>query len=317
MRSYEKIDVIMALGKYIKYLSYHKTKSIHTSRSYQLDLRQAFLKSSASKKETLTISESQIPEYCRSAQNRWGKLSLASRNRKSASLRSFLHWLYKEELTQKDWALQIQSPKVPQKVPHFLSIDEVLALVRTLENELRTNQKEKKGLKTKQELILISLIYGAGLRVSEACGLIWENIDIISRTLTVMGKGGRERKVSIPGYTLALLKKIPQKSPYVFGTKPLGTRQAHRMVKSVGVRAGLIKSLNPHSLRHSYATHLLSSGVNLRTLQELLGHTSLRATQKYTHLSLDKLAQVVEKYHPLAKSQAQVRTQSRQVRTKK
>ena len=79
------------------------------------------------------------------------------------------------------------------------------------------------------------------------------------------------------------------------------------MVKAVGVRAGLIKSLNPHALRHSYATHMLSSGVNLRTLQELLGHTSLRATQKYTHLSLDKLAQVVEKYHPLAGAQTRAK----------
>ena len=299
----KKFDVVLALDKYMKYLRLHKTKSVHTARSYQLDLKQVFVKKSKSQ----ILDEEEITLCCRKAQNRWGTLSLASRNRKAASLRSFLHWLYKEALTQKDWAFQIQGPKVPQKVPHFLSIDEVLALINTLENELKISKIEKRRIKTKKELILISLIYGGGLRVSEACGLLWENIDLNAHTLTVIGKGGRERKVSIPGYTLALLKKIPQDSLYVFGAKALDTRQAHRMVKAVGVRAGLIKSLNPHALRHSYATHMLSSGVNLRTLQELLGHTSLRATQKYTHLSLDKLAQVVEKYHPLAGAQTRAK----------
>lgn len=302
-----KFDVKMALVKYLKYMKLRKTGSEHTIRSYQLDLRQAFLE----KNSNLHINEDQISEYCRKAQNIWGKLSLASRNRKSASLRSFLHWLYQEQITQKDWASQIQSPKVPQKVPHFLSIDEVLALLNTLEKELKNSTNESEHNKAQRELVLISLIYGGGLRVSEACKLMWEDIDLNGQTLTILGKGGRERKVSVPGFTLSLLKKVPKNHNYVFGATPLQTRQAHRMVKGVGVRSGLIKSLNPHALRHSYATHMLSSGVNLRTLQELLGHTSLRATQKYTHLSLDKLAQVVEKYHPLSASQKPDRTRTK------
>jgi integrase/recombinase XerC/integrase/recombinase XerD len=100
---------------------------------------------------------------------------------------------------------------------------------------------------------------------------------------------------------VAKLKAFPRQGQYVFGEKPMDTRTGYEIIRQCGARAGLLKPLNPHALRHSFATHMLSSGTNLRVLQELLGHESLTATQKYLHLSMDSLARTMEKNHPLGK----------------
>ncbi len=125
------------------------------------------------------------------------------------------------------------------------------------------------------------------------------------KTLRVKGKGSKERVIALPSLSVDVLarwkkKKVLSMSLF-FGEEPLNTRTAYDMVRKSGVRAGLLKPLHPHALRHSFATHLLSSGANLRTLQELLGHESLQATEKYTHLGIDHLARTMEKMHPLGK----------------
>lgn len=235
-------------------------------------------------------SETELLSRARQALTNWGHLSLASRNRKSATLKSFFGYLFNEGIIERDLAAQIHSPKVPKKIPHFLSVDEVIAVLKSYQNDPQQNPKE---------LLLFLLLYGTGLRVSEACSLQWKHVDLQQRVLRVKGKGDKERLVAFPKTVAQVFRGIPKETDSVWGENQLSTRVAYEWIRSRGVKAGLLRPIHPHALRHSFATHLLSSGANLRTLQELLGHESLQATEKYTHLGVDQLARTMEKHHPL------------------
>ena len=142
------------------------------------------------------------------------------------------------------------------------------------------------------------------MRVSEACALKWSDVNWTQKHLRILGKGSKERLVVLPQSIWKLLEdaktlqKDTQTNKRIFS---FSTRTAYEKVKSWGKKAKLLKPLNPHALRHSFATHLLADGTNLRTLQALLGHSSLQATQKYTHLNLEQLAQTLKERHPLGK----------------
>jgi integrase/recombinase XerC/integrase/recombinase XerD len=174
---------------------------------------------------------------------------------------------------------------------NFLSVDEALSLLKVLHDPMTR--------------ALVLLLYGAGLRVSEACLLKRKNLVESGRALRILGKGGHERLVALPESAWRALMALPSQGEYVLsGDKPLHPRAAYELVRQAGLEAGLLRPLHPHALRHSFATHMLSSGADLRVLQELLGHRSLAATQKYTHLSIDQLARTLEKHHPLSGSGA-------------
>lgn len=282
------------IDKYLKYMTFIKSASPLTIKHYSLDLMQAFNYEDPSVKSK-SISESELLSAARAAFNQWAHLSLASRNRKAATLKSFFSWAFEESLTEKDLSVQITCPKVPKKLPHFVSVDEALSVLKSFDADSKIPLKEK---------VLFLLLYGGGLRVSEACNLKWSEVQISQKVLRVKGKGSKERVVALPSLTVDVLLKWKKESSfdeYVFGEKPLNSRTAYEMVRQSGIRAGLLKPLHPHALRHSFATHLLSSGANLRTLQELLGHESLQATEKYTHLGIDQLARTMENLHPLGK----------------
>lgn len=277
------------IDKYMKYMTFVKSASPLTIRHYSLDLRQAF----DYENNSSSFSEDELLAKARAAFNDWAHLSLASRNRKAATLKSFFSWAFDEKLTERDLSFQIHAPKVPKKIPHFLSVDEVVAVLQTFAGEEAAPLKDK---------VLFLLLYGGGLRISEACSLKWSDIHWAQRVLRIIGKGSKERVVALPKLTLEVLEKWHKEAGneiFVFGTVPLNTRTAYDMVRKSGQRAGLLKPLHPHALRHSFATHLLSSGANLRVLQELLGHESLAATEKYTHLGIDHLARTMEALHPL------------------
>gem|GEM_PF-470946 len=257
------------------------------------------------------LQSEELLAHCRRALSAWSHLSPASRNRKSACLKSFLNWLLEKQVIDRDLAVLIHGPKVPHRLPHHLSVDEAIALIRCVEKDLWAAraagaevaqalpglQNVKKN--SARDLALILLLYGGGLRVSEAAGLPWASVDMDQRIIRVMGKGSIERLVALPPMAIEALRRLPRLGKFVFGEEALSTRVAYDIVKSRGVAAGLLQPLHPHALRHSFATHLLSSGANLRTLQELLGHTTLQATQRYTHIGLDQLARTMEKHHPL------------------
>ncbi len=300
--------------KYLKFLSLQRTASDHTSKSYASDIAQFLAPIGVQKilytsltpvssfqviaKENQAISgtcsENLLLSLISEAQTRWSPLSATSRNRKWACIRGFLKWLRENRFIHDNLELRIHSAKVPQKMAHFISVDEAIALVKSL-----PSGKEK---------ALVLLLYGGGLRVSEACGLLWKDLVKESRSLRVRGKGGRERVVALPESCWKELERQPRKGDFMLGGEAaLSTRKAYDWVREAGARAGLLRPLHPHALRHSFATHLLTSGADLRVLQELLGHQSLSATQKYTHLSIDHLARSLEKHHPLSASKLKKR----------
>lgn len=288
-------------------MSFVNSASVNTLKNYRVDLIQAFglqkygdihisddLKQIMFIKNDQTeasISEKDLLRICSEAQNRWGQLSLASRNRKAACLKSFLQWGFETEELSENYALKVYCPKVPKKIPHFLSVDEVMSVLRSFKEPEQSQQK-----------LLFLLIYGGGLRISEACQIRWSDIKIENRKITIHGKGNKDRIVTFPKLTFIEIKNIKNKKQFIWGEKALDRRTAYDWIRQSGIQAGLLKNLHPHALRHSFATHMLSSGANLRTLQEILGHQSLQATEKYTHLGLDQLAQTLESHHPISKS---------------
>lgn len=279
------------IESYLKFMAHVKSASPLTLKHYRLDLNQAF----AFEASPRTLSESELLSTARAAFNQWAPLSLASRNRKAATLKSFFSWAFDEQLTEKDLSFQITCPKVPKKIPHFLSVDEILAVLKGLEQEDKTLLRDR---------VLFLLIYGGGLRVSEACAMKWTDLQWSQKTLRILGKGNKERLVALPALAWQVLKKWQKEfgsEDYIFGATAMNPRTAYEIIRQCGRRAGLLKPLHPHALRHSFATHLLSSGANLRVLQELLGHESLQATEKYTHLGIDHLARTMESLHPLGK----------------
>lgn len=286
------LDLANEISKYLKYMENIESASPHTLRAYRLDLRQAFGPLESLHKSPI-IQEKDLKSLLRKAVLGWSHLSPKSRNRKIASLKSFLNHLFEERKIESALGLSLNSPKIPKKLPNFITLDEVFSVIKALEKLSEKNAPQIR--------LLFFLLYGAGLRISEACSLSWKNIDLQASRLCVLGKGGKERWVALPKPVVSLLKSQRTTCEYVFGDDPLDTRKGYEWIRSLGASAGLIRPLHPHALRHSYATHLLSSGANLRVIQTLLGHTSLQATEKYTHLSLDHLHQSLEAHHPLSK----------------
>lgn len=297
---------------YLYSMVFIESCSLHTLRAYKTDLSQAFfyaiseLEADSTRPITplSTSDEEDLLARIRIAQRDWADLSPASRNRKTATLKSFLGWLHRESWTERDLSSHLHSPKVPQRLPKHLSVDEAIALMRTLEAEVQkaetvgTSHREVSALANHA---LVALLYGGGLRVSEACELEVKNIDWQRGTCRVVGKGSKERVIALPALAISAIQKLTTDghTRYVFGDEALSTRVAYDMVRKAGVRAGLLKPLHPHALRHSFATHLLRSGANLRVLQALLGHATLQATSRYTHIGLDDLARTLEAHHPL------------------
>ena len=206
---------------------------------------------------------------------------------------------------------------MPEHLPHFISVDEALVLHQSLAQRLsRTEAPEKPEEQqyARQNQLLFALLYGCGLRISEAVALSWGDLSTAGDFFDIKGKGGKYRRVPVPHFVRKLLalrrderQATPsetrlQKETLLWPT--LGTRKAYEAVRKMGVEAGLGRPLHPHALRHSYATHLLIGGTDLRVLQQLLGHESLATTQRYTHLDLENLTRVMTKHHPLGKLSA-------------
>lgn len=311
MSPQERPNLATLACKYLKYLSLQRTAREHTIKAYANDLGQFLAplgvqkilyasSTPVSSFQTITKEnqatlgpwdEKTIKELIHKSQMLWAPLKPASRNRKTASVRGFLRWLCDEKWIDSALELRLHNARLPQRIVNFLSVDEALSLLKALHDPVVR--------------ALVLLLYGAGLRVSEACQLKRKNLVESGRSLRVLGKGGRERMVALPESAWIALTALPDHGEFVLGGEaPLHPRTAYEMVRQAGLQAGLLRPLHPHALRHSYATHMLSSGADLRVLQELLGHRSLAATQKYTHLSIDQLARTLEKHHPLSGSGA-------------
>lgn len=286
------------VDNYLKYQENIESCSPLTIKAYRLDIGQIFFE-----KLNNVYEPAQIYPLAKENLGIWGNLSLSSRNRKIATLKSFFSWMFNQGLTESNHSHQLVCPKVSRKLPHFLSVDEVLSVMAYL-NGPPPQDSEMLLYRQKQKTLFL-LLYGGGLRISEACQVKWKDIHFTERRILIRGKGNKERFAVLPESAITQLSDFKKGSDsnanYVFGEKALNPRIGYKLIQELGVAAGLITPLHPHALRHSFATHLLSSGTNLRTLQKLLGHESLQATEKYTHLSVDHLARLVDKTHPLVK----------------
>lgn len=286
---------------FLKFMAHQESASLHTLRAYSLDLSGSLgLGKVQSEGLRSLFAGAALPASDLFELNPTTTMpalpvkgSLATRNRKIASLKSFFRWAYQNQKLSEDFGLHLVCPRPAKKIPHFLSVDEALSVLQQF-TDSELNEKT-----------LFLLLYGGGLRVSEACSLTWKQVNFSQKNVLIKGKGSKERLLALPPLVWNALKELQQftfKSGHVFG-KALNTRTAYDWVRRSGQRAGLLRPLHPHALRHSYATHLLGSGANLRTLQALLGHESLQATEKYTHLGIDQLARTMEHLHPLGSAQ--------------
>ena len=222
------------------------------------------------------------------------QLAGSSQNRKLASAKSFIRYLARHNYITEDFRFMFKSPKVSARIPSFLSVDEIHSILQMFKKQ-RMNQQNRR------DKALFLLLYGGGLRISEACKLKLKEINFADQSLRIKGKGRKERLLSLPKKSLQALKALgAENQKYLFGgNKPFSARKAYDIIRSLGQKAGLSKPLHPHTLRHSFATHLLAGGADLRVLQDLLGHKSLLATQKYIHLDIKRLSRALEERHPL------------------
>ena len=284
---------------FLNHLKWTKKYSEYTLKSYALDLKQIFIlnksfKEAFKKRNSKIELENQIKKSIKLFFQNNRKLSSASQSRKLAAARSFIKWLLENDYIKNDLRCFFKSPKLTPKLPHILSVDEIFSIIHSMKIAHKQKQKD-----IQRDLCLFFLLYGGGLRVSEACRLKTNQIHWNNKTILIKGKGGKERLIAIPDQTLEYLQPFKKNKPWLFGKIPLPERKAYDIIRFWGRKAGLIKAIHPHALRHSFATHLLISGSDLRTLQELLGHKSLSATQKYIHLDLAHLSRTLDRFHPI------------------
>ena len=265
------------------YLNFSLGYSNHTKRAYLGDVKQ-FL--SICKKEAGKVKENDIEKFIFCLYNK--NISMSTILRKLSALSTFYRFLIETDKVKENPFQLISRPKKEQNLPSFLSVDEVFLLIDRIKNE--------------RDKTIIELLYSCGLRASELTSL--NRKDIQENTVRVKGKGGKERIIPLVDRAERTLnnylRKIEVKEALFTNRqgKRLTTRSIQNIIKKYGLSV-LFKNISPHTLRHSIATHLLNSGVDIRIIQEFLGHSSLKSTERYTHLNLSELINEYEKAHPL------------------
>lgn len=291
------------LEKFLSYLEVEKNYSSHTLLNYKIDLEEfaIFLGSSPIEKTDYTILRRFL------AQLRTKNLRPRSIARKLSSLRSFFKYLQREKIVSSNPASLLVTPKLDKPLPHFLSEQEAVQIIEAPGKKVMDTSSEKVSVTFLRDRAIFETLYSTGIRVSELVGLDIEDVDFISNIIRVMGKGRKERLVPIGDKALDALKdyieKRPQQKEILFLNKS-GTRLTARSVCNIinkyVLREAMAQHVTPHMFRHSFATHLLNHGADLRSVQELLGHVNLSTTQIYTHLTTDKLKKVYDQAHPRA-----------------
>jgi integrase/recombinase XerC len=232
------------------------------------------------------------------------KLSVVTVRRKLAAIRAVFKFSLQEGVISKNPATRLRTPKVKQRLPDVMSAEKTNNLIDAVDAGDIVELPDKE-----RDVALLELMYGCGIRVSELVGINLEDIDLRSGWLRVRGKGNKERQVPIGARAVEAVnsyvesRKTSSNERALFlnsrGAR-LGDRQVRRLVKLYGVLVAGDSAVHPHSFRHAYATHLLSDGADLRSIQELLGHARLSTTQKYTQVSLKDLQAVYDRAHPKA-----------------
>lgn len=288
---------------FIDFIKNQKRYSEHTVRAYQIDINQ-LIDYLGEELKIIDLKKYDLHEYISTISK---GISSKSLSRKIATLKSLYNFLVNEEIISVNVSKSIRMPKVKKKLPNYLTIDEIKEFFNKTLNEIDIN---------KRDLLIIDLLYSTGMRVSECSSILVKDISLNKKTIRVIGKGNKIRSVVFGDMTKQNIlkylnnKRVKINSEYLFPSnkqknKPknncITTRTIYNIVKKYLKFVSSNEKLGPHSLRHSFATHLLQSGSDLMAIKDLLGHESLGSTQIYTHLDTKKMKEIYSKSHPHAK----------------
>jgi len=286
------------IQKFITYLEIEKNASHYTLTNYKIDLKE--FNKSLKQKPLENITHVDVRLFLAHMKER--NLSKRSVARKMACLRSFFKFLCREGYIKANPASGLRTPKLQKKLPLFLDTNEVVKLIES---------PDTKDVYGSRDRAILETLYSSGIRVGELVGLNKENIDFISGVIKVYGKGKKERLAPIGDRALRAIRsyleklhglKIKEKKA-VFLNKSgarMSDRAVRRVIEKYIRKTSLNEKISPHSLRHSFATHLLDRGADLRSVQELLGHANLSTTQIYTHVTTERLKETYDRVHPRA-----------------
>jgi integrase/recombinase XerC len=289
---------------FVNYLRYERNMSPETIRAYEKDLHQFlrfYARGDGEAPNPIEISALQVREYlARLKEKNYQKTTVV---RKLATIRSFYKFLLRKGHITTNPLIDIETPKVEKKLPHFLSTEEVEKLL---------NAPQGNTFQSIRDRAILETLYSTGLRVSELTALNVSDLDFTAEVIKARGKGRRDRVVPVGSFALQAIKRyveiraqvprINENDPDALFLNRFGDRLSSRSIRKILDKyikvTGLNEKTSPHTLRHSFATHLLNRGANLRTVQELLGHKHLSTTQIYTHVTTSAIQRAYESAHP-------------------
>ncbi|MDF2946936.1 MAG: xerD [Bacillales bacterium] len=290
------------LEDFLHYLSVEKQLANNTINSYKRDLESyiLFLRNELKVESINDINRVHIIQFLK--RERELDKSSKSMSRYISSIRSFHQFLFRERKVDIDFTENIETPKIERNLPKVLSVDEVDLLLNSLNENSPIDLRDK---------AMVEVLYATGLRVSELISLDLDSINLTMGFIRCIGKGGKERivplgriaKASVENYLISgrpvLLKKSNSNAMFLNQRGKRLTRQGFwKILNIIQRKVGLSTNISPHTLRHSFATHLLENGADLRSVQEMLGHADISTTQIYTHVTKTRLKEVYNKFHP-------------------
>ncbi len=290
------------------HLALERHLSEHTVVAYRRDVGQLAIFLTRQRRSLVTASYSTLRRFL--AQQSTLGFARASIARRVGAIHTFYRWAEACGHVDTDPAVLLGRPKVASRLPAVLRVKEATELVESPRPDTATDA-EADPIQLRDRALL-ELMYGSGLRVGEVAGLTLDRVDLDRGRVLVMGKGSKEREVPLSDFAVAAMadylregraSMVPTGSQHIFFNrrkKPMSTRDIRAMVEQYGERMSSGRHVTPHTLRHSFATHLLEGGADIRAVQELLGHASVATTQRYTHVSRSRLFEAYEQSHPRA-----------------
>ncbi|MGV3619189.1 MAG: tyrosine recombinase XerC [Archangium sp.] len=292
------------VDEFLRHLEISRASSPHTIKAYAQDLK-AFAAYLAPQNVALEkVSHLHIRGFLGVESV---KLAASSRARRLAAIKSFYKFLTRRKVIDVSPARRVKTPKLPQKLPRAVPVDETFAIMES---------PDTGKLLGTRDAAMLEVLYAGGLRVSELCGLDLKDLDVKAKTVRVLGKGNKERICPIHDGAIEALREWMDRRAEVlaqpskkqdpnalflnFRGGRLTTRSVQRHLNEYVKKLALQRKVTPHALRHSFATHLLAGGADIRSIQELMGHASLSTTQRYTAVSFEQLQKVYDTTHPRA-----------------
>lgn len=299
------------LDQFVQYITFERRYSTNTIRSYKNDLKEyfEFLSSYDDEIDVIHAEKSSIQFFLQKCSEKGSTAKTIAR--KLATLKSFYKYLFINNFTQKNIATSVKTPKIPKHLPDFLKLAEVTALMELPDLSTCDGRRDK---------LILELFYSTGIRISELVNIKMKDIQEENRIIRIFGKGNKERLVIFSSYVAEAFKQYMieivkhvdiHSQEYLFppirksksknSSNHISQKTVYNIVKKYIKQVSNNEKLSPHSLRHTFATHLLNNGADLMAVKELLGHSSLTSTQVYTHVQIDKLKNEYNKSHPHAK----------------